>query len=336
MGFNDKIAEKSGNGSTRNRRVKISAEVVEAKQQEVETDSASVEEVNRIVSDSSADLSGLLRDPEEINKIELSNPLALADHEEVARSKALKVMNTIRTLGPAISKALAHSDKDDEQAQYLINMTDLTQKMAKETAEMMGVNHTYAGNRWMLNVLERTYMESLTDDMLQDGTIGPKMIKAVYQVASEREQEKSDRDIKEIPMTLSVQLALIKAMSPILREQNKFDFFRNRDADLERISNMIMNSASEALKETLDALTKEEDRVVAYKVFVEEAGKSFADCWKMEADKVREALNSKSAVEVETLLESRPDGLSIDKVITNFENQFRRLKALANLPKSPK
>lgn len=56
----------------------------------------------------------------------------------------------------------------------------------------------------------------------------------------------------------------------------------------------------------------------------------------MEAEKVKEALSSKSVVEVEALLESRPDGLSIDKVITNFENQFRRLKSLANLPKSPK
>lgn len=336
MGFNDKIAENSGNTSTRSRRVKISAEIVEAKPQEMESDNASVEEVSRIVSESSADLSGLLRDPEEINKIELSNPLALADHEEMARSKALKVMNTIRTLGPAINRALAHSDKDDEQAQYLITMTDLTQKMAKETAEVMGINHTYAGNRWMLNVLERTYMEALPDDMLQEGSIGVKMIKAIYQVASEREQEKSDRDIKEIPMTLSVQLALIKAMSPVLREQNKFDFFRNRDADIESISNIIMNSASEAVKESLDPLTKEEDRVIAYKVFVEEAGKSFADCWKLEADKVKEALSSKSAIEVETLLESRPDGLSIDKIITNFENQFRRLKSLTNLPKSPK
>lgn len=336
MAFNSKNADSSVNNSARNRRVKISAEIVEAKPQEMESNIASIEEVNKIVADSSADLSGLLRDPEEINKIELSNPLALADHEEMARSKALKIMNTIRTLGPAISRALAHSDKDDEQAQHLITMTDLTQKMAKETAEVMGVNHTYAGNRWMLNVLERTYMEALPDDMLQEGSIGVKMVKAIYQVASEREQEKSDRDIKEIPMTLSVQLALIKAMSPILREQNKFDFFRNRDADLERISNMIMNSASEALKESLDALTKEEDRVVAYKVFVEEAGKSFADCWKMEAEKVNEALSSKSVVEVEALLESRPDGLSIDKIITNFENQFRRLKSLANLPKSPK
>lgn len=336
MAFNSNGAENSASSGTRSRRVKISAEVVEAKQQEMESDIASTEEVNRIVSDSSADLSGLLRDPEEINKIELSNPLALADHEEMARSKALKVMNTIRTLGPAISRALAYSDKDDEQAQYLVSMTDLTQKMAKETAEVMGVNHTYAGNRWMLNVLERTYMESLPDEMLTEGSIGVKMIKAIYHVASEREQEKSDRDIKEIPITLSVQLALIKAMSPVLREQNKFDFFRNRDADIERISNLIMNSASDALKESLDALTKEEDRVVAYKVFVEEAGKSFADCWKMEAEKVKEALDSKSAIEVETLLESRPDGLSIDKIITNFENQFRRLKALANLPKSPK
>lgn len=334
MSFNEKIAIGKTSG---NRRVNISAPVVEAKAQEIEAnDSDAIEEVNKIVADSSADLSGLLRDTEAVNKIELANPLAMSDYEEAARGKALKVMNTIRTLGPAIGRALAYSDKEDEQAQYLISMTGLTQKMARETAEVMGVNHSYIGNRWMLNVLERAFMEFLPEKMLEDGKIGVKMIEAIYQVAAEREQEKTDRDIKEIPMTISVQLALVKAMSPVLREQNEFDFFRNRDSDIERISNMIMNSASEALKETLDVLTKEEDRVVAYKVFVEEAGKSFADCWRIEANKVKEAIQSKSVAEVQALLESRPDGLSIDKVINNFENQFRRLKSLANLPKSPK
>ena len=43
MGFNSKGADSSANNSTRSRRVKISAEIVEAKPQEMESDIPSIE-----------------------------------------------------------------------------------------------------------------------------------------------------------------------------------------------------------------------------------------------------------------------------------------------------
>lgn len=336
MSFN---VGKAGSGkSTGNRRLNISAPVVAAKVQDLssEKDNLSKEEVKQLVADSPADLTGLLRDPQEVEKVVSANPLAMSEYEKEGREKALKIMNAFRTLGPAISRALKSSTTEDEQAQYLINTSAFTQKTAIKTAEVMGVNHTSPSNRWMINVLERIYMESLPDEILEDSEIGEKLIKAIYAVAAEREQEKSDKDIRDVPLTLSVQLALIKAMAPIIKEQSKFDFFRERDADLERLANIIMNSAAEAVKEMLDPLTKEEDRVIAYKVFVEEAGKCLADSWEIEAVSVKEALSSRSEAEVSALLASRPDGLSIDKVLTNFENQFRRLKMLSTLAKSPK
>jgi len=333
MGFKETI--KTGASATPSRRLVINAPIVEAKTQDSYRN-APAEEVKKIVEESSANLTGLLRDPEAVSKVESVNPLAVADYEESARDKALKIMNALRTLGPAVGRAFAYSDKEEEQVEYLIKMTSATHEMAKQMAEQMGVNHSTAGNRWMINVLERTFMEALPDSMIEDGKIGSQMIQAIYDVAAEREQEKGTFNIKDVPMKLSVQLAIVKAMSPVLKEQENFSFYRNKDTDVSEFANIIMSSAAKAVEETLDPLAREEDRVVAYKVFLEEAGICLAYCWKEEAAKVKEALSLKSKPEVKALLDARPDGLSIDKVISNFEEQFRRLKGLALLPKSPK
>lgn len=279
-----------------------------------------------------ADLTGLLPNAEAIAKAR-TKPMALEMAQEKGRAQALKVMNTIRSLGPAIGRAFEYSDKEEEQAEYFVKIMDAASNMAKLTANKMGVSGSIENNRWMLNVLERIFIESLNDEMILKGNLGEKMAEEIFAVALERQQERSDFQFQDMPMKTSVQLAILKGMTPVLAEQSKFDFYRDKDVDLHVLTKLIMDRASSAVNEVLDPVSKEEDRVITFKVMVEEAGKILAQCWSSHAKKVIEALSEKSATEVKELLATRPDGFSIEGVIQNFENQFRRLKDLAKLAK---
>lgn len=278
------------------------------------------------------DLSGLLPDPEALSKARVK-PMALEMAQEKGRAQALKVMNTIRTLGPAINRAFQFSDKDEEQAEYFVKVMAASSNMAKKTASKMGVSGSIENNRWMLNVLERIFIESLTDEMISKGDIGEKMAEEIFAVALEREQEKSQMQFQDMPMKTSIQLAIMKGMTPVLAQQDEFDFYRDRDNDLHILTQILMNRAAAAVNEVLDPVSKEEDRVITFKVMVEEGGKILAQCWQKYAKKVKEALSEKTENEVKVLLSQRPEGFNIKELIDNFENQFRRLKDLTKIPK---
>lgn len=279
-----------------------------------------------------ADLTGLLPDAEAVAKAR-TKPMALEMAQEKGRAQALKLMNTIRCLGPAVGRAFEYSEKEEEQAEYFVKIMEAASNMAKTTAAKMGVSGSVDNNRWMFNVLERMFIESLNDEMIQNGNVGGKMAEQIFAVALERQQERSDFQFQDMPMKTSVQLAILKGMTPVLSEQSKFDFYRDKDVDMHTLTKLVIDRASSAVNEVLDPVSKEEDRVITFKVMVEEAGKIMAQCWASHAKKVMEALSEKTTTEVKELLATRPDGFSIDVAIQNFESQFRRLKDLAKLAK---
>lgn len=286
---------------------------------------------------SGPDLSFLKPDRKALDELESHNPQGVGLAQEDARTKALRVMNAVRTLGPAIGAALALGGEDEQQAQRFVETMGLAHTLALDAAQALDLDPTLNKNRWALNMLERVFVEGLTASMVQGrgpGHPGTSLAAIVMKAALDRAMDKPE--YHPLPAHLNVSLSLMQAMSPVMFEQQAFDFYRDRDEDLRSLAGLLMEKAGEGVLELVDPLTREEDRATVFQVLVDEGGKALAGCWKLEATKLHATLQQKSQVEIDKLLSSRPNGFPLDNVLEQFEQQFRRLKILAGQQVHPK
>lgn len=290
-----------------------------------------------LVPESGPNLSFLNPDRKALDELEAHNPQGVALAQEDARVKALRVMNAVRTLGPAIGAALALGGEDEQQAQRFVETMGLAHTLALDAASALDLDPTLNKNRWALNMLERVFVEGLTASMMQGrgpGHPGTSLARIVMQAATDRAMDKPE--YHPLPTHLNVSLALMQAMGPVMFEQQAFDFHRDRDEDLRSLAKLLMDKASEAVLELVDPLTREEDRATVFQVLVDEGGKALAGCWKLEGGKLQATLQQKSQLEIDKMLSARPNGFPLDTVLEQFEQQFRRLKILAAQQVHPK
>lgn len=300
-----------------------------ATEEEVKTD-----EIESQLFEKSKTAEFINQDFKELAKIDDENPLAIPQIEADARQRAIQIMNVIRLLSPAISVAMNEEKEDLAQAQLFNNIMNYSHQMALITGRLLGADDKNKFDKWIFNYLERVYSESVCSGKSLRKEINIELVKCIIKKADENKTYKEK--FIPLPSDVSLNMALLKAMTPVIVEQEKFSFFRDKEKDKDVLVDMIYENCGEMVNDILDPLAKKEERITLFQILSEEAGKILANAWSIEAIKVQNDLSYKTEPEMEALHAAHPDGISLEKVIQRYKSQFRRLCSLSKQIRIPK
>lgn len=279
------------------------------------------------------DVSFLLQDSKALEDATEKAPRNIPLWENEAKIKTLQTMNAIRMLSPAIGIAIKEASEDQQQAEIFTEIMSRVNKLAVITGTIIGADDNNKYDKWIFNTLERVYSESMTTSDILFSDSAEKLAHAVVKAGEDRVSDKED--FVQLPANMHMKIAIIKAMSPVMIEYNKFDFFRNEEEDMEILSDLIFEKTSNAILELVDPFTKEQERVILFQILSELAGKFLSESWSLAAKILQEDLSNKTDREMDILKSANPKGFSIASVIEDFEENFRKLVDISKNIKLP-
>lgn len=274
------------------------------------------------------------QDSKELSKFDEQDPNAIPMVEMDARQRAIQIMNVIRLLSPAIKVAMNEEKGELEQAQLFNMIMNYSHNLALTTGRLLGADEKNKYDKWIFNYLERIYSENITSGHAVKQEINIELVKSIIKKADENKTYKESFIV--LPPEISLNMALIKAMSPVIIEQEKFDFFRDKEKDKEVLIDLIYESCVSIITELLDPLAKEQERITLFQILSEESGKMLANAWEIESKNIQKELDGKTLPEMDALHAANPEGLSLEKIISRYKSQFRRLTSLSQQIKIPK
>lgn len=300
---------------------------------ETKTEEKVIVQNENYVVNAKKDTSFLHQDQKTIDEATNSAPRNIPLWENDARVKTLQTMNVIRSLSPVISVAIREASEDQQQAEIFTELMSKVNQLAVITGTIIGADTENKMDKWIFNTLERVFSESVINSDLLHCDTAEKFAHAVVAATEERLTDKEE--FTQISSDIHMKIAMIKAISPVITEQQKFDFFRNKEEDTELLSDIIFEKTANAVIELVDPFTKEQERVIIFQILSEVAGKTLAESWSLAAKILKEDLNNKTDREIEILKNANPNGFPISSVIESFEENFRKLIELSKNIKLP-
>lgn len=253
-----------------------------------------------------------------------------------ARQVALRTMNALRTLSPAIRHAMATQSKSPEQAVLFTEMMQAARTSSNNTLSQLELDPLDRNNQWMVNVLDRVFIEAMTLPL--PPAHEPLNIPQIQTlIAHTLHRGMEEQPFGALDDSIKVKTAIIQATRPILLAQMRYDFYRDRDADLQYSMEYLIKTVVDAIPEMIDPIAKMEDRVVFFQILLTEAAEGLAACWDAEAKKWEAERMNRSHAEWESILNANPSGLPTAPVFTQFGFFFQRLLFLTKQhTKAPK
>lgn len=280
------------------------------------------------------DLSPLILNKEKIANLNFKTLAELDEAKMQSTITTMKVMNVIRYSAP-ILKFVFEKEKDDEKRSRLfVEINEKLISYAKKVMILWNVSPDDKSNNWIINVLVRTFANSFTEDMwLEDQDID-KLAMEIHNVAELTIEKKYDQSYFQ-PLTTSVKLAIIKAATPIYKSVNQYSFLKNkevRDEEIKKIMTFIVNKTTNAISLLTNDITEEKDRVMLFKVILEESALIFSDLWEKNGLLFNEKYKNANEKEISILKESNPKGIQIfDYICKKFNEQYDSIINLAKV-----
>lgn len=277
-------------------------------------------------------LKPLLKDQEKCAKLNLNSYEEVRNAQMIARANVMKIMNVIRYISPVLKIATKEENTDEGRAKKFVDITQRMSEYARQTMILWNISPEDENNRWILNVLIRTYTTGFGENMLIDKVDIEKLSMEIFNV-SEMLQEKKYDQSKFGTLTSSIKLSIIKSLSPIYDALNTHRFLKkDQYEDMEQITKFIVNKTTFAIEELVHEMTEEIDRVMLFKVLMEESGKMFADIWNLSGEKFNKRYENATQKEWEVLKQNNPNGISIlDYCCNQFEKQHDNVIKLAKM-----
>ena len=289
-----------------------------------------------LLPESEKDMSFLKQDEESLKEIQEKSPHSIPLWEDEAKIKTLQTLNTLRMLSPVINKAMLQSEDQQEQATFFTELMKHSRYLSFKTGVILGADNKDKKDRWMFNVLDRVFAESLSTPFDSIENIEDKVVKLAHAIVNVAEEGLSEKkEFIVFDKDVAIKIALMKAMTPVMIQQEKFSFRRNIDDDIVNMSELIFNSTVKSLLELVDPFAKESERVVLFQILADISGNALSSFWEMVANEFKEELKQKSVAEIQFLENAHPNGYSLTKVLEKHESFMRRLVGLTKTLKLP-
>jgi hypothetical protein len=312
MGFESKSAVSSG-------------QVVASKTSGVQAASLPVERLPLLEGEEAelAVRSALSQDPLALQSLEAKDPGALETVEESARIRAMKQINAARIVAPALRAAISGEMEDDARVALFMSITQRSRLCAEGVLKVLGYDPSDRFQRWIVNGMERA-----TVNLCVSGDVpSPALLTAFANAIDSRRDQK--QPWAEFSQDTACALALARALAPVLAAQERFDFFRDKEADLERIRSSLLRTAAIGVQEACDPLTRTAERQTVFAVFIEEGGQMLADLWSRDTQRAQRAMQQQTKAQVEAWRKANPNGFPLETLFAAFEQQMARLIRLS-------
>lgn len=257
--------------------------------------------------------------------------------EKENKQNVIVFLSSLKTLSPLLKKALNFSEDKKKQTEYILKLNEIVINQSKKFVKnLLNLEPDDKNNTWIVNVLASFFHSSIPDELLyeeiNEDYFSNLISKALFYIANENMDENKLKDYSPFPLHIGVQLALIKSLTGIINAQNYYDFYRNREDDLKIIISQIFKNCANSMSELVLPSTAEQDKLMLFKMLLEESSKLFIDCWYNSANKTIEYFK-KNNTNAEQIKEKYPDGIPIDKLMTTYNKNHSTLINLIKLVK---
>ena len=244
--------------------------------------------------------------------------------EDGARVAALRTMNAVRMLAPVLARVAAEGGSDEDQAHRFASAMAQAHALAVDAALVLGFDSAAEGDRWAVNVLERTFAQALSGNL--SNPPGREVVRAL--ATSARKGATDMPPYQDLPEDTALTMARIQAMGPVLRAQLAFDFARPRDTTIAEVLTCLDEEVVKGVDALAEPLAGAAERRTLFSVLAQEGGEFMAEAWQHEAAKAITALRKKSQAERDAWKVANPQGLPIETVLARFRQHMTRLTKL--------
>jgi hypothetical protein len=264
-------------------------------------------------------------------RLKEEDPGSLAGVEQEARTHALRTINGLRMVAPAMRLALRQETDPDKQAECFTTLMTRAHAFAVEGCQRLKLDPTQDRNRWAIAMFERLFVTTFAEGEVPEG-IPAALFDAALTAASPRGE---DNIVPEpLEATALVRRGLVTGLGELIREQVRFNFFRPHAAeDLRTMAQLLVDDVEEIMAAHVQPLTPEHERQTLMAALLEEGGQLMAQAWHLEAQKAEAAFRTRSKDQMERWRRTTPEGLSLKQVQTAFRQQMARLGKLMREPR---
>lgn len=275
--------------------------------------------------------SALRQDGKARSKLAQQDPGALAQHEQLARTHALRTLNGLRMIAPALREAVSGAANQEEQSARFVELIRTAHAFAVRGCQYLDLDPALDKNRWAVAMLERLYTTTFAD-RAPEASIAESLYKLAIEAAAERGEDRVVPPVVED--TTLVRQALVRGMGPVVREQVAFPFFRpDAAADIDWAAQLLMDACEQVMAEHVLPLTGDSERQTMLASLLEEGGLLLAQAWRLEAELAKASVRSRSKEQMTRFLQANPSGLPLDRVAQAFRQQMARMSRLMKVPR---
>lgn len=274
---------------------------------------------------------GLKPNAQTRERLREEDPGSLRTAEQESRARALRTINGLRMVAPALRQSVSQSEDPAKQAEYFLALMEKAKTFATQGCQHLDLDPTQDRNRWAIAMFERLFVTAFADGEVPEG-VAPALFGAALAAAEPRGH---DNIIPEqLEATALVRQGVIRGMGGVVRAQMNFSFFRpHPDEDLHRLAQLLIDCVERIMAEHVQPLTGEHERQTMMAALLEEGGEVMALAWNAEAAKAREALRGRPKEMMERWRRANPEGLPLEPVENHFRQQMARLSKLMKEPK---
>lgn len=244
---------------------------------------------------------------------------AVERQKEKDMNQMVHVVQAIELLSPGVVSAMRFGGTPEVQSERFVSwMTSIKKKSLTwmESLELDSEEHP-----WVLASLERILAQNPFLKEFDDiGFLSP--IATEHAISPETPW---------IPDAVSSPLALLEAVSLVHQAQSRFSLERkNPNQDLQKIAQIMVESAQEAVSELLDATASSDSRQVVFVTTLKQCGQIMNSLWMAYGEELSKKMG-RGELEQERWHISHPNGASLDELIDRFLDATSRMFRLARM-----
>lgn len=241
--------------------------------------------------------------------------------EEADTVDARKCMNAMRTVGAALTQVI---DDPVTSAESFQGLMEEAARVSRILLLRWGFNPEDRKNRWMLNVVEKSLMPYLSAKT----PLSEELITRLAQTLAERQVEYTNNTAWQNDEMIEV--TVYKGVANLIQLQNDFNFGRKKtlDADIQTLTNLVVDHAQNAMEELCPELTPHADRVTFYVLIIEQLFDIMEASWKRNVGKAQAALAGLNHEQIKNWKLANPEGFALLPIEETFKQNASRLLRL--------
>lgn len=241
--------------------------------------------------------------------------------EESDTVDARKCMNAMRTVGAALTQVI---DDPVTSAESFQSLMEEAARVSRILLLRWGFNPEDRKNRWMLNVVEKSLMPYLSAKT----PLSEELITRLAQTLVDRQVEYTNNTAWQNDEMIEV--TVYKGVATLIQLQNDFNFGRKKtlDADIQTLTNLVVDHAQNAMEELCPELTPHADRVTFYVLIIEQLFDVMEASWKRNVGKAQSALAGLNHEQIKNWKQANPEGFALLPIEETFKQNASRLLRL--------